>query len=142
MKPIISLNIQGPVFLSFHLIICFIAFVGCGEKESDALKNVTKDLVVEVVPASGYRYPDVVKRSTINRGDKISFHIKREVFPRWETDYDLYVNSMGPGLSFGQFESGPYVGAQIVLAEFQSDGPCKGVGCDGLFARFILQGKI
>lgn len=122
---------------AFSLFICCLALTGCGDKKSEDIKPMMR-----IEPHSSLsKFPDVKTVSTENKSSTFKFHEMTEVFPRMSIFDAEFYTFVGPGYSFGSIETGTYTGAQLVVAGVEFDGPCKGEGCDGLFARFILKEK-
>ena len=49
-----------------------------------------------------------------------------------------YFDSIGPGYKIGTFVDGRYRGADLVSAQWRTDEPCKGEGCDDpMYLRFV-----
>lgn len=122
---------------AISLGICCLALTGCGDKKSEDVKPMIT--VAPHFPPS--KYPDVKTVSTENKSSTFKFHEKTEVFSRMSIFDGEFYTFVGPGYSFGSIETGDYAGFQLVLADIYFDGPCKGEGCYGTFARFILKEK-
>lgn len=132
MRPLIQTGIVLEVLLTVFLS------VGCKKNKSEA---VIESQPVTISPVLGHQDPDISRISIDMDNESIQFHEKTMVFPQLINQFDVFTRTLGPGYSFGTIQSGTYAGAEFVLAEIESDEPCKGPACGNWYARFILIGK-